>query len=649
MSSGSELPDGWWFEDQPCGRTRQPGLLQKKTVDRSIDTFVREILQNITDAGLDNGDPVEVTFRLLELDAEDRAAFDDAVCWEDLFAHAESAGREQDGAGIEDYIEYLEDGGPLRVLIAEEENTTGIQGNEVDKRTDYAALVRDPGRSNKESSSAGRHGLGSVVLWVASGLQSVVFNSSLADDGPEQESPRLVGRSFLPTHELSEGECYDTEGWFGSPTGLDNDQLERPESIWGDLASDMADDMLLSRSHLDSSGTSTMILGFRDPSDPSMDDQPGPEEILDTFETATIENFWPAISKDELRVKFDMAGEERQVTSDNIDDYDSIRPFVECYEQRLDASDSLGDPGEVASVDVDYNIQSLKEEVTPTDGQVTVAARKAYPHEEDFRSEIAYFRGAGMVVNYKPGRYLGFSGKYHAILVAGEARTPNGEDHSPADEAVENFLAMAEPVAHNKWYGSGNDELQAEYESGCAQTADSLTTGVLRDGLAELFYSDDIDTSKPASPDRDILPPTRSTKSKRPEPPGPSRAPLFEWGVTDCIEDRRWRFDGQIEPNRDLVTDWQVVIELRAMFEDDQEAEQIPIDDIEYEEKSNLDHTYSDGRVKLTATDDVGRVEFVVKSEQLAAVDPRLGDATETKFKIVDGYVSVPDDEEGSE
>ena len=645
MTSESEIPSEWWFERQPCGRTQQPGLLQKKTVNRSLETFVREVLQNITDAGLNNDDPVEVTFRLLEVDEENREDFHSTICWDDILEHARAAGEEQDGAGIEDYIDHLDDGGTLRVLVVEEKNTTGIQGDEIEKNTDYAALVRDPGRSNKPGDMAGRHGLGSVVLWVASGVQTVIFNSDLDDELEGQESPRLIGRSFLPTHEITEGECYDTEGWFGSPTGLENDQLGRPESIWNGPASGMAEDLFLSRSHIDGPGTSTMILGFRDPADPSMDDQPDSEEILDTFERATVENFWPAISRGELCVNFDMAGKERQVSAENIHDYDYARPFVECYEQRHEALDSLAGPGEVASVDVQYEIESRKDESTPTDGEVTVVARKAYPDEGERQAEIAYFRGAGMVVDYKPGGYLGFSGKYHAILIAGTARTPPDEEPSPSDFAVERFLSMAEPVAHDKWYGSGNDELQAEYKSGCAGTADSLTTNVLREGLSKLFYSDEVNTSEPATPDREILPPTRSSKSKPPGRRSPSRPPLFNWGVEDSINDRRWVFDGHLEPNRDNADDWQVVVELRSMYEDDQEAEQIPIENIDYDD-DRLSHTISDGKVELSAEAGVDSVDFVIRSKQLPAIDPRLGDATETKFKIVDGYVSVPEEVE---
>lgn len=649
MPSESEIPDEWWFEDQPRGRTRQPGLLQKKTVDRNLETFVREILQNINDAGLDNDDPVEVTFRLDEVDPTADDSFANAVQWDDILEHARAAGQEQDGAGIEDYIDYLDDGGAHRILIAEEKNTTGIQGNEIQKETDYAALVRDPGRSNKGGGMAGRHGLGSVVLWVASGLQSVIFNSELSEGEPSKESPRLVGRSFLPTHELSEGECYDTEGWYGSPTGLENDQLGRPESIWGDTASWLSDDLKISRSDVDSTGTSTMILGFRDPGNPTMDDQPGPEEILETFEEATVKNFWPAISRGELQVHLDMAGEERHVTADSINEYGYVRPYVECYEQRLDASDSLDGPGDVASTKVPYSIQSRKDESTPTDGCVTVAARKAYPHEDDRRAEIAYFRGSGMVVNYKDGRYLGFSGKYHAILVAGEARTPLGEDTSDTDKAIENFLAMAEPVAHDEWYGKKNEELKSEYELGCAGTADDVTTEILREGLSDLFYSEDIDTSAPATPDRDILPPTRSPKSNPPSQPGPSPPPLFLWDIEDSIEANRWVFDGHIKPNRDEVTEWKVVFELRTMFEDDQEAERIPIETIDHDPDDHVGASLTDGKVELTVDADGGQVSFDVKSERLAATDPRLGDVTETKFKVVEGSVTVPDDEQENE
>lgn len=644
MSGASERPSEWWFEDQACDRTQQPGLIQKKTLDRSLETFVREILQNINDAGLDNDDPVDVTFRLVE--SEDRSDFDEAIRWSSLYEHVDAAGEAQEVAGLQDYIEYLDDGGPMRLLVAEERNTSGIQGDEYNRDTDYAALVRDPGRSNKGGSTAGRHGLGSVVLWVASGLQTVLFNSSLNESQADQTSPRLVGRSFLPTHQIAPGECYDTEGWFGSPTGLTDTRIKRPESIWDGLAAEMAEALEMSRQDIDEPGTTTMIPGFRDPSNPTMDDQPTPQEILDTFEESIVENFWPAISKGELSVHLDMAGEERDITSDEIRNYGSVAPFVECYENLTTDSDTIGAPGEVAAVDLDYEIQSKKEEDTPTDGQVTVAARKAYPNEDEHSGEVALFRGSGMVVQYKSGRYLGYSGNYHAVLVAGEARTPEGEEHSPSDTAVEEFLGMAEPPAHSKWYGKNNDELQSVYKSGCASTADDISTGVLREGLRIIHYTEDDESRRSLSPNRDVLPPTRSTKSRRPRPPGPSRPPLFTLSVDDSFVDRRWQFDGSIAPNRDGVVEWSVTVELRAMYEDDKEADRIDLEEVSLNPSADANWTIADGRCTISVNNSGDAVDFEIASIRFDDGDTRDGTVTETRFKIIDGNVKTDSEPE---
>lgn len=638
----SDRPDDWWFEEQACGRTQQPGLIQKKTLDRSLDTFVREILQNINDAGLENDDPVDVTFRLIELDNRDE--FDDAIRWSSLYEHAKAGGEAQDGHGIEDYLDYLDDDGPMRLLIAEERNTSGIQGDEYDRDSDYAALVRDPGRSNKGGNTGGRHGLGSVVLWVASGLQTVLFNSDLNRSESDQTPPRLVGRSFLPTHQLAPGECYDTEGWFGSPTGLSDTRIERPESIWGELAEEMASALEMSRQEIEEPGTTTMIPGFRDPSNPTMDDQPTPDEILETFEESIVENFWPAISKGELAVHLEMAGEELDITSDEIRDYASIRPFIECYEQQRTSVDTIGAPGDVAAVDIDYEIQSKKEEDTPTDGKVTVAARKAYPNETENTGEIALFRGSGMVVNYKPGRYLGYSGNYHAVLVAGEARTPVGEEHTPEDTAVEKFLGMAEPPSHNKWYGKNNDELQSEYKSGCASTADSLSTEVLREGLRTLHYSDDDETRRSLSPNKDILPPTRSSKSRKPRSSTPSRPQLFELSVDDSFTDRRWRFDGTVTPNREGVTSWSITVELRAMYEDDTEADRVDIQEVSVDSPGDVEWSIDDGKCTITVDGSGDSLKFEIASVRFDRGSTQDGTITETRFKITDGNVTVEAD-----
>lgn len=648
MGRATHTPDEWWFESQPCARTQQPGLIQKKTLDRTLETFVREVLQNITDAGLDDA-TVEVTFKLETIDLDDNSDFASALCWSDLSEHARAAGEEQDGAGIKDYFDYLDNGGEFRVLRIEERNTSGISGNEYKDKTDYAALVRDPGRSNKGENKGGRHGLGSTVLWVASGVQTVLFCSELADSGKSPASPRFIGRSFLPTHEIGAGECYDTEGWYGSPTGLNDSQLERPESIWGSGASRLAEDLSIDRSDVSDPGTTTLIPGFRDPEDPRLDNQSTITEVLDTFEKAVVENFWPAISREGLMVKLCGAGETRELTAENISEYSSIEPFVQCYENWRDASDSIGGPGEVASTTVDYEVPGEREGEGSVNAELTVAARKAYPDEDEHQAEVAYFRGAGMVVDYKPGRYLGFNSKYHAVLIAGEARTPAEEQPDTGDKAVEELLSMAEPVQHDEWRGKKNEELKSEYQSGCVSSVEDVTTARLREGLNELFHSDEQESGEFVSPDRDILPDTSSLgdETGRDEPT-PARPSVFNLSVDESLENNQWVFDGSVAPARDGATEWTATIKLVRMFEDGTEDDELELVNINV--TGDADGTVSTDNTTAELKSHTGsEVKFKVISKSLDEIDPRLGEATQTRFKIDSGSITVEDDSDGTD
>ncbi|AGB17584.1 hypothetical protein Halru_3018 [Halovivax ruber XH-70] len=667
MTTGSATDSSsvWWFEDVPCGRTRKQGLIQKKTFSRDLETFVREILQNSVDARYDPSEPVQVTFRLRELD--DRTAFEEAIQWDDLYAHVKAGGKDQDGHGLADYVKYLENGGAFRLLTIEEKNAKGIQGNEEDQDSDYAALIRDPGASNKGGSTGGRHGLGSTLLWVTSGFQTVLFNSTLAEERPGQTSPRLVGRCFIPTHDLSEGECYSNDGWFGSESGFQRDELKRPESIWNDQAEVLAEDLGMARP--DANGTTIMIPGFRDPSDPAMDDQPSPDELYNEFIRATAEYFWPAIRGGNLQVEIDVCGEDTRLTQETIQDNDLVSPFVECFDRMRNASDSFNGPGTVAKTDQEYGIVSKKEGEcddneeypTPTEGHVTVAARKANPSDTEGSpserlGEVAMFRGPGMVVKYKSGHYLGHSGKYHALLAAGKARTPSEESHSPSDEAIDDFLAMAEPPMHDRWYGKKNDELKAKYESGCVGPAEDLTTKTLRSALSKILYSRSDRSGTLTRPHRDILPRTRSdlrTEGGTKKPPSPSIPPLFEWHISDRIAGDEWLFSGTVGPNSERkaigdgpIEEWEATFELVALFEDNREADTVVVEDIDAEVADGS------GQIDVAETRENGEKSYVnavgdVRSAtveieaQLDGVEARLGDLAKTRLKLDDGSVEV--------
>ncbi|WP_136603215.1 hypothetical protein [Salinigranum halophilum] len=648
MSVESALIDNWFFDTQPAGKSHSPGLLQKKTLDRSLDTFVKEILQNINDAGVEGEEPVKATFRLVEFEERLPQEFKEALRWDNLLEHVRAAAKEQSGPGLQDYLGYLDDGGTFRILIAEEENTTGIQGGEISSGTDYAALVRDPGSSNKSGGAGGRHGLGSSVLWVASGLQTVLFNSHLADHEDGQKSPRLVGRSFLPTHQAEDGLWHENEGWFGDHAGLDDEDLRRPTSLWDGRAAQLAERLGFSRSDVEGTGTSTMIVGFRDPSDPSMSEQPDASDVADVFEETAAEYFWPAISQGNLEVHLDMAGDQRHVTEETVRDIDSVVPYIECYEKRYDAPQSLGGPGTIASLEFPYEIRSKQSEDTPSKGKVSLAVRRAEPANDERIGDIAMFRGSGMVVKYKAARHLGYSGNFHATLACGNARPSPDESPSPEDAAIDDFLGMAEPPAHDDWVGTKNDELQGTYESGCVKCVKRLKKDLLQEYLAEILYGDDSRDGDSLRPDRQILPKTKSSRGRKRGDPTPSIKSPFDWMMKSVrIEDNRWVFNGAIRPDVDgaNVTRWSVSVSLTAMYEDNREADDIPIANIDVEESGAKGSVNGDGG-SIETEDGVDEINFVLTSDRFSDTDPRLGDIGETKFKIVDGSVFV---EEGDQ
>lgn len=643
MNWESEADIGWYFEEQACGKEWDPGLLTKKSLSQSIETLVRETFQNINDQGPVGDGPVKATLRLERYSGDDASGFLDKIDPENkLSEHVRAAAEEQDSPGISEYLNYVQEEDEFRVLIIEGQNTTGIQGDEGDKESDYGGLVWSMGQSNKEVGTGGHHGLGKTAYWMASGLQTVVFASNLNEELEDQKSPRLVGRTYFPTHQLSEGECYDGKGWFGDRGSVDDDRYERPTSIWNGDAEELAELFNFDRPNFP--GTSAMILGFRDPSDPSMDNPMGLEELANAFETAAAERFWPAIRRGDLEVSIKVDGIERELTKSNIDQYEEIAPFVKCFDARFKASEQLGGPGDVASIDIPFEIED-KKEADPdheTGGYVTLCIRRAAPTDNpDKKSQVAMFRKPGMVVDYRKMQHLGVEGNFHAILVCGEARAPPGEDPTPADESIDEYLQLAEPPTHNEWYGENNDEFKGIYKKGCVTTVeDELQKRLLRDNIVDLLTEETERSNERLTPTRDILPKTRAMTQER--DPGPSTTPPFDWSVDMEFRDNRWEFDGYIQPSPDEHGPWEATFSLVPITEDNTELDPIAIDSSDDQEFTVSD----DGKGHFSQDEDVHRVTFNGQSVRLSRADPRTGDVSETKFKIEDGRVAMIEAEE---
>ncbi|MFC7233392.1 hypothetical protein ACFQMM_22275 [Saliphagus sp. GCM10025308] len=292
----------WKFPEQKSGITEYHKNPTESALDSTLETFVREVLQNANDQGIPGEEPVKVTFDFTTLRGSDLEEFLETLIWdehgdspEDLRWHIKRA-IENDQArdpGLKRFLNHF-DGDSLTVLTIHDEHTTGLRGSETDTKEPYASLVKDFGSTNKPgSSSGGSKGLGKTVLWAFSGLSTVLFNShpdTLPSDGGS-EPPRLVGRTIVPAHtDEAETTHYTNHGWYGRDDPDRIDDIGRPSSLWGDLddAERLADTLSVSRP-TDNYGTSIGVVGFRIPGegfDPDM------EELAASFRHASVKYFW---------------------------------------------------------------------------------------------------------------------------------------------------------------------------------------------------------------------------------------------------------------------------------------------------------------------------------------------------------------------
>ncbi|QGN08137.1 hypothetical protein Hrd1104_00155 [Halorhabdus sp. CBA1104] len=611
---------GWFFFSGGPGAPRYGGDPTKHAVDHDTETFVREVLQNANDQALDD-DPVKVTFDLLTLSGADKAAFLDALQWNDgLGDHIQAVASSDNGRSYEDLSKRLDDPeSELRLLVVEDENTTGLTG-QWDEDSNFAALVRDELYSSKRDDRAGgSYGLGKSVLWTFSGASTVVFNSRLAEAEHETGARRrLIGRTKLPTHRLDdENSSYQGAGWLCRPTEGDNGT--RPEAIWDDRAARLAERLLLDRPN--TPGTSIMVVDYRDP---TRDERRELEELADEFVEAAVKYFWPAIHRGDLEVDVKMNGEERVA---DVRDVPSIRPFLECFESR-DADDTTLDaPGDVAGLDVPLSVPPRWDGEETPDGEVRLAARRASPADDDtLLNRVALFRGAGMVVKYLDQSRVAYGDRnFHAILACGEAKTDHGS--TPGDREVERFLRYAEPPEHDDWQSTEN--LREQYQRGYRKALDEMFDTV-RDGLRHLVAKTGGQTRNLTERVRDRFPIHGGRARSR---PAPSPSTVFDMSSDSAFDGDRWRFSGHVEPVEDEFEGWTAEISLTGVGEDGARYDDVPIASVR-SEHPDVTTDCEDGVARIVAGPDADAVRFDGESERFVEGGVRSGEIGETQLEI---------------
>lgn len=614
-------PAEWYFFNGGPGAPRYGDDPTKHAVNHDTETFVREVLQNANDQGLSNGDPVEITFRIVSLTGDERADFLDALGWnEELAGRLRSVTAADRGRGHEELLRRLESpDSELRLVIVEDRNTTGLTGG-WDDDSNYAALVRDELFSSKQDDRAGgSYGLGKSVLWTFSGASTVVFNSFLGDrDHGQDGSQRLIARTKLPSHQLGDDDAtYQGAGWLCHLQ--ETDDGVRPASLWDDEAADLASRLQVDRPKV--SGTSVMVVDYRDP---TRENQPDPEALADEFLEAAVKYFWPAIHRGDLEVSVELNGETHEA---RIRDVPAIRPFVECFESRFDEGRKLTNPGDITGLDVPIELPDRADGTETPDADVRLAARLSSPADDDtYVNHLALFRGAGMVVKYYDQSRLAYGNRnFHGVLACGEARHPS--EVTPGDREVERFLRYAEPPEHDDWRSTEN--LREQYKQGFRMAIEEMF-GTLRDGLRHLLSRFDGRGEELADKVRNRFP-IHGGQARTRSIASPST--VFEIESTSGFMTERWEFSGRVAPVEDEFEGWTAEVSLTGVGEDGSQYEDVPIATLN-SEHDDVTTRCEDGVGIVTAGPCAHDVEFEGTSEPVGGGGVRSGRVGETQLEI---------------
>lgn len=606
----------WYFFSGGPGTPRYGDDPTKHAVDHDTETFVREVLQNANDQGLDDG-PVEVRFKFTTLSGDERRDFLESLSWDEgLSDRVEQIAASDRSSGYKRFVDRLSDSeGEIRVLTIEDRNTTGLTG-EWDEDSNFAALVRDELYSSKQEDTAGgSYGLGKSVLWTFSSASTVVFNS-YPDTGGGQpaETPRLIGRTKLPTHELG-GDTYQGAGWLCDPEQTEDGV--QPEPLRGVGAEQLAEDLFVDRPH--ETGTSAMVVGYRDP---TRDTRPDLDELGDEFLAAAAKYFWPAITRGDLRVFVETDGETREA---DVDEVPAIRPFVECFRRRYEEEGTLETPGDVAGLDIPVDLPKRSDGSETPSGDVRLAAQLASPMDDDtYLNHVALFRGAGMVVKYYDQNRVAFGDRnFFGVLACGEARS----EHATAEDvAIDRFLRFAEPPDHDDWESTEN--LRNEYQRGFRTAIDDMFDTV-RDGLRHLVAGNARDES---SLSNKVLKrfPIHGGIQRRTGASAPSK--VFEIQTTSTFRDDRWIFSGTVVPEVDEFERWTAEVSLTGLGEDGTRQQEIPIESITTGAEAAT--VYVDEDIARIVVNDSGMVEFSGESRHVGSEAVLNGDAGETQLEV---------------
>lgn len=484
----------WVFDPAPPSGKRTGGDPAEYSFKGRIDILVRETVQNSLDARRSWDEPVEVTFRIVDLDGQALQDFRAALDWAGLDDNLSAVPAERGGLAIERARTELEQGA-LRLLVIEDRGTRGLEGSEQRRNNaeanPYCALVRDELYSDKADSTAGgSFGLGKSVLWAFSGLKTVLFCSVPSSPPEGCEGVRFVGRVALPWHETAQdGKCTG-DGWFGVPVHPGTPE-RHADSAWGAAAGSVPSATFCARAPSDP-GLTAVVVGFSAPGE----EDSGAEALGETILHSAIESFWPALVDGRLHTHVEtwQNAERRTVTAADplaTAGFSELGGMLKSFRQGILEQRERLAPGEAAVVWVPLHLPEriVDEKHAPCQSKAAVLIRILDDGEDtpDLVNKIFRFRRPGMVVRSDRASLSLGSRPYVCAVLVGEAA---GND--PMSVRAEQFLRAAEPPAHDEWVHD-TKRMKDEYKTYGTKKLLADFEKAIREAIAKLVSVPDED------------------------------------------------------------------------------------------------------------------------------------------------------------
>lgn len=593
----------WVFDASPPSGQRRGGDPSEYAFNHTLDSFVREALQNANDQSLPHGSArAEVRLDLDQLTGSDLENFLTALDWNVLLRHLRGAADVTTISKFRSFADATRKRDRLVLLRIEDRHTSGLVGDEDTGESNFRALCRDSLLSHKQSDGAGgSYGLGKSVYWAFSEFSTVLFHSCLHDAGPRQH--RLLGRIELPSHLVGKA-AFMGPGWFGRCERVPGG--DRAASLWDEQALDMAQRLHMARPPR-ITGTTILVVGFRDP---TVDDQEEGDiaDLLTRIRQSAARFFWPAMNfARPLRI---LVGGEPVAESREVSD------FVATWNQRSRAGIRLEKPGDVAVRQIPLPLPRRRNDKhSPESGHCDLLVRLADPSPQDpsnLDSTLAAFRGPGMVVKYHIVDPAGTLPRFHAILACGEGRDP--ETKTPGDHAIETFLRTCEPPGHDEWRTT--PRLKDDYLKGGGVAVNKLLDEACK-AIRELLVAPTTDAQRGP----ELLQRRYPLGSVGDPTSAPSASPFNFSDLDAQFIDGCWRFSGIVEP---VIRGhaWTATITLKMLGDDNGEADRLKIADFALRDRKGgkFEHT-ADGSVRISAARSVNELAFTGESERLPGGD----------------------------